>query len=180
MKQRTAYALIELLAVIATGAVMLAVATGTIYTLFEAEEASRDQLRHALTTSRLADQFRRDVHAATKMSPAAPSVDTPQPPGSIFTLSDQRSIEYLPQGPSMLRVERLQGKTVSRESFDLGRHWLASIERRPEGVNTLIGLRMETRDRPSPEPFSRTLLVEAVLAMDHRHAQPIQPDEAKP
>ena len=170
MKRRSGYMLIELMAVIAAGAAMLAIATGVIYTLFEAEEASRDQLRHALTSGRLADQFRRDVHAATEMTEAPPSADDPHSPGWVFTLSGERSIEYLSDGRSMIRVDRAEGKTVRRESFDLGRHWQASIGRRPEGETAVISLRMEADRRPSSEPFSRALVIEAVLSMDHRHA----------
>ena len=170
MKRRAAYMLIELVAVIATGAAMLAVATGVIYTLFEAEEASRDQLRHALTSGRLADQFRRDVHAATGITEGAQAADDPHLPGWVLALSGDRTVEYLLDGRSMVRVERAKGKTVRRESFDLGRHWQASIGRRPEGETAVISLRMEVDQRPSSEPFSRALVIEAVLSMDHRHA----------
>ena len=170
MKRRGGYMLVELIAVIGIGAAMLAIATGVIYALFEAEEASRDQLRHALNAGRLADQFRRDVHAATGITEAPPSVDGTPSPGRVFTLSADRSIEYLPDGRSMVRVERVKGKTVRRESFDLGRHWQASIERRPEGKTAIVGLRIQTDHRPSSEPFSRALLIEAVLSTDHRHA----------
>ena len=169
MKRRSGYTLIELIAVITTGATMLAVATGVIYALFEAEEASRDQLKHALTTERLADQFRRDVHAATEITEASQSVDTPHTSGWVFTLSGERSIEYLADGRSMVRTQRDKGKTVRRESFDLGRHWQASIERHPEGETGVIRLRMEADLQPSSEPFSRSLLIDAVLSMDDRH-----------
>jgi hypothetical protein len=171
MKRRSGYMLIELVAVIATGAAMLAIATGVIYALFEAEEASRDQLNHALTAGRLADQFRRDVHAATEMTEALQSVDDPHSPGCVFNLSDERSVEYVLDGRLTVRVERAQGKIVRRESFDLGRHWHASIERRAEGETVVISLRMEADPGPSPEPFSRALMTEAVLSMDHRHAE---------
>ena len=163
--------LIELLAVIAAGSAMLAVATGVIYTLFEAEQASRDQLNHALTTARLTDQFRRDVHAADGITTAPLSVDDPHASGWVFTLPDQRSVEYLVNDRSLVRVERAQGKTVRRESFQLGRHWQASIESRPEGETAVITLRMEADRRPSSEPFSRALVIESVLSMDHRHLE---------
>ena len=165
MKRRSGYALIELMAVLATGAAMLAIATGVIYVLFEAEDASRDQLSHALTAGRLADQFRRDVHAATEMT------ETPQSPGWVFALSGGRTVEYRVDGRSMVYTQRAQGKTVRRESFDLGRNWRASIERRPEGETVLISLRMEADQQPSLEPFSRALVIDAVLSMDHRHAK---------
>ena len=169
MKRRSGYALIELVAVITTGAAMLAIATGVIYSLFEAEEASRDQLKHALTTGRLADQFRRDVHAATKVTEASQSPDAPHTSGWVFTLSGERSIEYLADGRSMIRTQREKGKTVRRESFDLGRHWQASIERHPGGETGIFRLRMEADLQPSSEPFSRALLIDAVLSMDDRH-----------
>jgi hypothetical protein len=171
MKRRSGYMLIELVAVIGAGAAMLAIATGVIYTLFEAEDASREQLRHGLTAGRLADQFRRDVHAATAMAEARQSADDPGTPGWVFTLSDERSVEYLPDGQSTVRVERVEGKTVRRETFDLGRRWRASIGRRPEGETAVISLRMEADRESSAEPFSRTLVVEAVLSTDHRHAR---------
>jgi len=171
MKRRSGYMLIELVAVIAASSALLAVATGVIYTLFEAEEASREQLNHAMTAGRLGDQFRRDVHAATGMTEARPSAQGQGPPGWVFALPEERSIEYVADGESMVRVERVKGKTVRREVFDLGRHWRASIARRPEEEAAVIGLRMEADRESAGEPFSRTLVIEAMLSMDHRHAR---------
>ena len=69
----------------------------------------------------------------------------------------------------MVRVERAAGKTVRRESFDLGPHWQASIERGTKEETALVSLRIEARrQEASPEPFSRALRIEAVLSMDHR------------
>ena len=42
---------------------------------------------------------------------------------------------------------------------------------RPVGAATLVSLRMEAQRRTSSEPFSRTLVIEARLSMDHRHTE---------
>ncbi len=47
--------------------------------------------------------------------------------------------------------KRAKGKTVRRETFDLGRHWHASIGFRPEGETAVISLRMEADRRPSSD-----------------------------
>ena len=171
MKRRNAYSLIELVAVISAGAALLAIATGVIYTLFEAEETSREQLNHAMTSGRLADQFRRDVHAATGLTEARQSAEGQAPTGWVFAVSEERSVEYLLDGESTVRVERVEGKTIRREVFDLGRRWRTSIGRRAEGKTAVISLRMEADRGLAAEPFCRVLVIEAVLSMDHRYAK---------
>ncbi len=168
MKRPSGYMLIELVAVIAASSALLAIATGVIYTLFEAEEASREQLNHAVTAGRLADQFRRDVHAATGLTDGGQTAQGQGPTVWGFAMSEERAIEYHADGESIERLERVKGKTQRREVFDLGPHWQASIGRREEGETILISLRMEADREPVAEPFSRAWVVEAVLSMDHR------------
>ncbi len=168
MKRRNGYALIELMAVLAVGSALLAIATGVIYTLFEAEEASRQHLSHSVTAGRLADQFRRDVHAATGLIEGGQTTQGQEPTVWVFAMSEERAIEYHADGESIERLERVKGKTQRREVFDLGPHWGASIGRRAEGETVVISLRMETNRETAAEPFSRALVIEAVLSMDHR------------
>ena len=66
--------LIELLAVLAVSSVLLAIAIGLIQTLLRASGAARSDLEQQNSVARLADAFRRDVHAATAFH-AGPAKD---------------------------------------------------------------------------------------------------------
>jgi len=74
--RRGGFTLVEMLAAISTGVILLGLATMLIAALVKLDKAGRARLAEESHLDRLARAFRADVHAATGLAPAAP----PPPP----------------------------------------------------------------------------------------------------
>lgn len=162
--------MIELMAVIAVGTVILGVAVTLLYALLRTEGSARDLVRRGAVLSRLADQFRRDVHAAIGGGNAEPA------PGWQFELGPDWTVSYRIQPGMLVRTEHVDAAVRRQESFALPPGTTASIEIQADSQPTIATLLITPLTEASPtanapeasgQPLGRTIRIDAVLAKDH-------------
>ena len=163
MKERRGVFIIEMAAVMACSAVVLATATWVLCALLHTSSAVQRQCRQTATVARLAEQFRLDAHAAVKLTPPAAERSA-----WIFELGPRRSVEYLPSGDELLRCERSAGQVSGRQSFRLPRDTSTNIEllAGKQAATARLSIWPDSSRTNGPRPCCIT--VEAVLAKDHR------------
>jgi len=165
MKRRRGYSLVELLVVISMSSVMLGIITVLFTLLFRIERSGRDHVRHSAVLGRLADQFRRDVHATPV---GGVSVGEPVQ----FSPAPDRTITYGTPHGAVIRIERVGSEEVRRESFVLPSSCSASIGSPPDAKGPTVTLSIAPRTDTQPRRPGRTLRVDALLGRDHRFANP--------
>jgi len=161
---RHGYALVELLAVIAIGAVLMGAAIEVLYLLSRAERGGRSRAGQAMIVARLADQFRSDVHAARP--PAALASEEKNP--WQFTLSNDRVAVYRALPGEIQRIEQVRGRPVRQESYALPEGSTVEIAVRAEPAPAMAGL-VITLPGPGSE-LGRDIRVEAAFGRDRRFA----------
>lgn len=173
---RRGYSLAELLVVIAIGGTLMGTATATLYTMFEAEKAARDQLLAATTLDRLAAQFRCDAHEADRAGHVGPKAGQPAADAWEFRLGGPRTVEYRGEAGSLVRLERDQGRIVAREEYTLGHGAQVSIESEPAGRPPLAVLRIATPADATPGSPRRIVRIEAALGFAVRFTETKEAD----
>jgi len=166
---RAGFSLVELVAAMTVGATVFGLAVGLLYTLLRVGSGAQEQLRLHTTIRHLADQFRRDAHAAERVAPL-PAVQGKPRPGWRFHLGSGRVVDYEPQQHGLVRSETADGKTQHREQYRLPAGTGASVQP-PEAKDGIVGLRLVSDAGPSDEPRLGELVVEAQLAKDWRFAR---------
>jgi prepilin-type N-terminal cleavage/methylation domain-containing protein len=162
MNQRRGFNLIEMTAVMSVGAVMMGVAVTLLYGLLRTEGSGREHVHRQSVLGRLADQFRRDVHAAQTVAAAADGE------GRQFELAPGRTVTYRAQPGALTRSEQVDGKIERRESFALPPGSTATIQIPANTKAAIASLRIVPSAGPSGQPAHRIIQIDAVLAGDHR------------
>lgn len=171
MKRRKGFSLVEVLVAIAVASLMLATAVGLLYALIEMDRTSREHLRLRTAAARLADRFRRDVHAAVRLTgpPAAAEDGAEAAVAWELELPPDRAVEYRLEEDSLLRTERAEGEAVKREWFGLPPHAAASIRISAGQSPPIVSLRIAPDGQsPAEPPAWRPVRIDAALALDHR------------
>jgi prepilin-type N-terminal cleavage/methylation domain-containing protein len=120
--RRSAYTLVEMLTAISVGSVLMGIAVSLVIVLLGAEQSGRTHAERSESLRRLADQFRRDVHAAVGETAGAEDRH-----GCRLRLADNTSVQYTVGGNGVSREERADSKTVRRESYVLPKEWTAVV-----------------------------------------------------
>jgi prepilin-type N-terminal cleavage/methylation domain-containing protein len=120
---RRAFTLIEMIVAISVGAVLMGIAVSLLLVLLGAEQSGRTHTERSESLRRLADQFRRDAHAAIG-EPMAGSEDRH---GCRLRLADNCSVRYAIHAGEILREEQSGAKDVRRESYALPKDSTAAI-----------------------------------------------------
>ncbi len=175
MKRRRGYTLIEMLVIIAAGSAMMAVALGILHLLIRLEQGAREEVARQTTLDRLADQFRRDVHAAGQFAAIeiaeAAAVQVPEradgAPGWQFSLDENRTVQYRAGRRELIRTEREEKDAVARETYVLPSDATVSIERVGEAAPGIVRLRVAPGGA-QPLGIWRGTCVDAELAKDRR------------
>ena len=162
---RRAFTLIEMLVAISVGSVLMGIAVSLLLVLLGAEQSGRTHAERSESLQRLADQFRRDVHAAVG-EVAAGGEDQH---GCRLRLAGGESVRYAIGGGGLSREERKGSEVVRGESYAL-----------PKDSTTAIAIDRTT----SPWTLSLTIVpndaslgpgheirIDAVLGRDHRFAE---------
>lgn len=108
--------LIEMIVVLAVSSAVFGIAGSLFYTLLTGRGDGRQALERQMDQSRLAEQFRRDVHAADTGEAAAEEVSTLK-----LTLHGERTVEYRYENERLLRREKQGDQLVRQESYRLDR-----------------------------------------------------------
>ncbi len=167
MNRRRGVSLIEMLVAIEFGAVVLSLAVGLLYTLFQVQGGSRQRLAAGQTVDRLAEQFRRDVRAAANVTPAQGDAKA----ALTLAVASDRSIEYRLKDNVVLRTEQAGQRVSRREEYRLPPggevRWETAPDRKPL-VSLLISAAFQAgKDRPI-----KTLKIDAALGADSRYTSP--------
>jgi len=181
---RRGFTLIELMVVIAIISVIFSLVGAVFQRLFLSEQSAMRAALVEQTVSRLADQFRRDIHAATFAE-----IDT-QREGATGSLGlfeanrDQPAIVYVVLTDEVIREQRAADATVShREVFRLPECRISFATQVAEAEVSFISLsiaRQHSTITPQPQatrPY-RTLAVEAALGRDRvirKNVKPMPP-----
>jgi len=170
MNRRRGISLIEMIAVMGVGAVMMGVAVTLLYGLLRAEGSGREHVRQSSVLGRLADQFRRDVHAAKAVAVAADGE------GRQFELAPGRTVIYRFQPGTLTRTEQVvDAAPERRESYALPPGTTATIQIPANTQPAIVSLMIMPVAEASGQPAGRSIQIDAVLARDHRFAKPEEP-----
>jgi len=174
-RRHRGFTLIEMLVIIAAGAAMMAVAMGLLHLLLQLEQGAREEARQQTALGRLAEQFRRDVHAAGRFAAIeAPEAAAAQQsegaagtPGWRFSLDENRSVEYRAGQREVIRTELAEEDAVARESYVLPSDATVSIGPVGEAAPGIVRLRV-VPGGAQPLTIWRGTCVDAELAKDRR------------
>ena len=166
MHNRRAITLVEMVTATIVGAAIFGVAVGLLYTLLRFDTATRQQVRLQIATERLADQFRRDAHAAERLAPLA-AASGAAPPGWQFQLGEGVVAEYRLRPGRLLRVELASGKTVRQEQFAFSEKARLTVEP-AEAAAGIVSLTIAPPNERPKTPGFGPLVIEAALGKDRR------------
>lgn len=171
MNGRRGYTLIEMVAVLSVGTVVMGVAVGLMLMLLRVERDSRMEVAERAAVNRLADQFRRDVRAADGLTPEGEDASL----AWQLSLEAGRVVEYRSEPGALLRAERADEKVLGRESYRLPALATVSINLVGEEAPGIVRLRITPGgDRP-PSSIGQGLAIDAALARDRRFVEQNQP-----
>jgi prepilin-type N-terminal cleavage/methylation domain-containing protein len=161
---RRGYSLIEMVVVMTVGATMLGIAVTLLGALMQAERTGRAHIGQNGVFNRLADQFRRDVHAAD--GPVVAAKSKAGQPAWRFDMVKGRSVWYIPGDEEIVREERIGHILVRRESCSLPEDCCATITTDAKASPPIVRLTIAPTDaslRPGHE-----IRIDAVPGRDHR------------
>jgi prepilin-type N-terminal cleavage/methylation domain-containing protein len=157
---RRGYSLIETLAVLTIGAVVVGISVGVLHMLMRTEQTGRDRVPQARVLARLAEQFRSDVAAAVRKTPGTRQGEWQ------FALTGDRVVTYRALPGEVRWDERTVGKLVRQESYVLPSGFSAAITVRSETTPAVASLVIAENGPPSAA--DREMRITAVLGKDHR------------
>jgi prepilin-type N-terminal cleavage/methylation domain-containing protein len=180
LRDRRGFTLLEMLVVIAVSTIIVGIAVSLVITMMHLEKQSRKRLGSFRIQGQLAEQYRRDVRAATGLSPVKTADKEGEQAGCELQFDSERLVRYRVDGPRIVRTELAGDRPVRNESYRLLSGATAQFQL-PEGESPAIaGLRIVPRDDAKRRVPVQSLRIEAVLAADHRFAQSEPQEEEEP
>jgi prepilin-type N-terminal cleavage/methylation domain-containing protein len=159
---RRGVSLVEMIVVITVGSALVGIAVTMLAALMRAENRGQGRAAETASLIRLADQFRRDAHAATSL----PAPDGQKAGTWKLDLAGGRSVEYAAEPGAIVRRERTVAKAVCEESFALPENYAATIASSNNAGQTTVTL--VVAPAPGTAGAAWQWRVEAVLGRDHR------------
>ncbi|HTN75364.1 MAG TPA: prepilin-type N-terminal cleavage/methylation domain-containing protein [Pirellulaceae bacterium] len=148
--RRRGFTLMEMMAVLAVGTVLLGGATTMLFVTFRTTSSAASLLEHQRAFAQFELQFRRDAHDSTAAEVAASAL--------IFKQADRGSIRYEQAGDAFERVQTgAAGQTVQRERYRVGIPLKAQWEITP-GDRSMVTLSFA----PATEPIEHGRMLRAV------------------
>ena len=179
--KRRGFTLIELMVVIAIISVIFSLVGAVFQRLFLSEQSAMRAALIEQTVSRLADQFRRDIHAATFAEVDTHREGATGSLGLFEANRDQPAIVYVILTDEVRRERRAADSSVShREVYRLPECRIAFAVQVAEAEVSFLSLsiaRQHSTITPQPQasrPY-RTLVVEAALGRDNRLTTSLKP-----
>jgi prepilin-type N-terminal cleavage/methylation domain-containing protein len=168
MRSRRGFSLIELLIVLSVGTAMLMVAMSVLYVLKETQVTMRQRLTEGRMVTRLADQFRDDVHSASRIEPVPG--ERPSPDQTVWQLAvGPDTVVRYEIGDGAVRRIRLSDTDKIQEDYRLPAGMNAAISG-GEDDSALAILQFAAADPNVMQ--QRPIQIEAVLGFDNRHTAP--------
>jgi len=136
---RTGYTLIEMVAVIGAAMAVMTIAAALMSAIFPVERLLRRQLAVRRAVDRLADQFRRDVHAAEDVTVEG------APPRCVLGVAGRPAVAYRVERGQLVRETLGEGKPASHTAsrslvFPLPRNCTGEFDQQDEAGRTVVGL----------------------------------------
>lgn len=172
---RRGVSLIETLVLMTVGSTLMGIAVGAIHLLFTMDHNTRQRRQLQASEARLADQFRRDVHAALRLEPGEASGQS----WSVWQLelgADKR-IQYQSEPGGLTRLEILQDKTTRREWYPLMESSKVRLDMTSDGPIPIVSLRIASSEEPGNLFPPQSVRIDARLGANHR-LDPAGPQEA--
>ena len=173
MSTRRGVSLSELVVVMAMAVVIMTLSATTVFHLWQAEGAGVSALLGSTTVSRLATDFRRDSHAATKAHVVLG--DSNNPSTIRLELAEGRVVLYRGESGRVVRQVTNDGGATSgtpaaSETYNLPKsesHFEISDD---PPLATLVHTRTLQKDNNASklDGPTRTLRIDAAIAWDHR------------
>jgi prepilin-type N-terminal cleavage/methylation domain-containing protein len=167
---RRAFTLIEMIVVISVSAAMMTIAISVLLVLFRAERSGRAHVAQAESLERLADQFRRDVHASPHATLKGKTGHRWQ-----FDSAGNRTVRYMTDADSLWREEEIPSKNARTEPYMLPKDSAATVEINRSANPPVVTLTIRPKD--AALGTGQQFRIEAVLGRDLRFALPAK--EAK-
>jgi prepilin-type N-terminal cleavage/methylation domain-containing protein len=159
---RRAFTLIEMIIVLTVGSVLTGIAVSLLVVLLRAERSGSEHVENSTVIGCLADQFRRDVHAATK----PPEINGH---GIVRFASGGPVVQYTIDGRDVRREKIMADKSVGRrEEYRLPKDWTAAVETDATTKPAIVRLTVGPQDAALRS--AHEIRVEAVLGRDGRFA----------
>lgn len=181
MRRRYGFSLIEVIGALTAGSVMVGVAVGVLYMLFRMDDVAREHLHQGTVLCRLAEQFRRDVNAATAVSEDGDDSGT----SWKFVMAAEHTVVYSLEAGGVARTETAAGEKPRRESYRLPSGMAASMRIDKETSATIVSLLVvpvaegSVAEDAAP-PGRREAVFDALLAADHRFENPREFEPGEP
>lgn len=133
---RRGWTLIEMLITLSVMGTITVVAVKTLGAMLRAEYTGVEHVARLMTTSRMARQFRADVHAASKVEIAP---DLPTKPLLVVTIDDTRQIQYETHASGLLRTDLRANLAPIKELWRLKQASFQCVETSgPPRIVTLV------------------------------------------
>ena len=168
---RRAFTLIEMVIAITVAAALTGIAVSLLIVLLRAEQSGRSHFQRNASIQRLADQWRRDLHAAV----GEVAVNHEDRPGCRLTLAGDRIVRYTIGDDGISREEHAGPKTSRRESYALPNDSTASIEIDNATKPAIVSLMIEPKDESLRS--SREIRIDALQSRDLRFSNQRKEDE---
>ncbi len=165
MRVRRGFSLVELLIVLSVGTAMLMVAMSVLYMLKETQVNVRRLLTEQRMITRLADQFREDVHTATGIERVSDDASSSDAATWQLTIKPDTVVRYELRDREVRR-RRIIGDDASHDDYRLPAGVRATLGPPVRG-SSITALRFEVTDATAP--VARPIQIEAVLGLANRH-----------
>jgi prepilin-type N-terminal cleavage/methylation domain-containing protein len=165
MKLHRGFTLVELLIVLSVASAMLLVATSVLYLLKQAQTSTHQRLAVQRSVTRLARQFREDVHRAGAMERLPKPLGSPNVVTWSLAMEGGVAVNYELRTGSLRRVQTAD-TTRRHEDFRLPPGTEASMVG-PAAETPWATFRLDVTD-PTVAKM-RPVQVEAVLGLDRPH-----------
>jgi hypothetical protein len=119
--KRAGFTLIELTVTMGAGGTLMFLAIGLVHQTMSLSSIGRERCDHQRTTTRLASQFRRDVHRAQQYSVESPS-------SVQLVLPGDGVVSYQAEDNHLIRLQPLDDGTTRREVFRLEERSSVTLE----------------------------------------------------
>lgn len=171
-RSRTGWTLVEMLVTISVMATMTGIVVKTLTAMLLSERSGIEHVSRLATLSRLARQFRTDVHAAAKLEISS---DLPDKPLLLLTIGDNHNIQYESQPLGLLRTERRANQPLSRELWRLKPAQFQCVESTgsPRFLTLVVGTLEPNARNKSVVPTMKELRIDAAVGRDRE--QPTSP-----
>jgi prepilin-type N-terminal cleavage/methylation domain-containing protein len=167
---RRGFSLIEMIAVISVSAVLTGIAISLLLVLLRAEHRGRSHLAESDSLQRLADQFRRDAHAATDVT-----VNATDPTRWQFNSPGTQVVRYMPHSEGIWREEEMLSENRRMEPYVLPKNSTATVEVDRKAKTPVVTMTINVKDAlPGPGHEFRVV---ALLGRDLRFTK--SPKEEK-